>query len=360
MNSAPSPASPALVLLADHRLREEIRRIAAAADRPLDEQPGPVGRPLWAAAELVILDTVSAQQCAAAGLARRPGVLLMTVGEPGLAEWRAAAAVGTDRVYALPQAAEHVIEVFAQRDGRGTGDGLVVAVAGAGGGAGASTLAAAVALTGTGRLRPHTLLVDGDPHGGGLDLLLGIESVAGPRWPDLVIQDGRVAAATLHDALPTAAPGLAVLACARPTGSEAPIEIGTAAVRAVLEAGRAAGDLVVCDVSTQRGRAADQMLDGADLVVLVVPARLRSISAARTAAVHIGRRNPRCRLLVRGPAPGGLHGSEVAAALGLPLLAVVRAQPGLDGDLERGGLRVRRGPLRTAALAVAAELAVAR
>ena len=48
-------------------------------------------------------------------------------------------------------------------------------------------------------------------------LLLGIENTAGLRWSDLVVEDGRVAAGALHDALPCAAPGLAVLSCTRST-----------------------------------------------------------------------------------------------------------------------------------------------
>ncbi|MGB8407721.1 MAG: AAA family ATPase, partial [Mycobacterium sp.] len=40
----------------------------------------------------------------------------------------------------------------------------------------------------------------------------------------------------------------------------------------------------------------------------------------------------------------------VAAMLGLPLLAAMRAEPGLAGVLERGGLQPgRRSPLSTAA-----------
>ncbi|MFG3617458.1 septum site-determining protein Ssd [Nocardia sp. NPDC047654] len=352
--SEPTGPPPALVLIDDDRLREEVRRIAAAAERSLDERTQPVGRHAWTGAPLVILDTEAAREAAAAGYLRRTGVVLVTDGEPGLLDWQAAASVGAERAIALPGAAVGLIEMFAEYGEQRAGDGVVVAVAGAGGGAGASTLAAAVALRAAAEgFRRETLLVDGAPFAGGLDLLLGIENTAGLRWPDLVIEDGRVSATALHGALPIAAPGLAVLSCGRCGAGRLPRELGAAGVRAVIEAGRVAGDFVVCDISGERGPHADQMLDSADLVVLVVPARLRAVAAAEAVSAHIARRNPNQGLIVRGPAPGGLRAPEVAEVLDLPLLAAVRAQSGLAHRLERGGISVRgRGPLRDAADAV--------
>ena len=246
MNSVTAEQPPALTLVSGHRLREEVRRIAAAADRQLAEHSMPIGRYAWTEASLVILDTASAHACAAAGYPRRGGTVLVSEGEPGAEQWEAAIAGGAELVLGLPAAADRLIEVFAEPASSAEGGGAVVAVVGAGGGAGASTLAGAIALTAASiRFRPGTILVDGDPFGGGLDLLLGIESEEGLRWPDLVVEDGRVAAATLRDALPAAAPGLRVLACGRVAPDADPTEIGPGAVRAVLDAGRAAGDLVV-------------------------------------------------------------------------------------------------------------------
>ncbi|MFF0451841.1 septum site-determining protein Ssd [Nocardia africana] len=356
MNSVAAVPPPALVLVGDHRLRDEVRRIAAAADRCLDERSMPVGRHAWAAAALVIIDLGAARTCAAAGYPRRSGVVLVGSGEPDLDHWQAAAAVGAEQVIALPSATETLIEAFAAYAWRDPGDGLVLAVVGAGGGAGASVFAATLALAAAARrFRPRILLVDGDPLGGGIDLLLGIESAPGLRWPDLSVEDGRVAAQALHDALPTAAPGLGVLACSRPAGS-GPDDIGTGAARAVVEAGRGAGDLVVCDISGSRGPHTDHLLDAADLVVFVVPARLRAVAAAGAAVADIRRRNPNQALVVRGPAPGGLRGRDIAEALGLPLLAAMRAQPGLAADLERGGLTLSRGPLAAGAESVLSAL----
>ncbi|MFI5781412.1 septum site-determining protein Ssd [Nocardia sp. NPDC051570] len=352
MNSVAALSPSALVLIADHRLRDEVRRIAAAADRRLDERRSPVGRHAWLGAGSVILDTVNARDCVEAGCPRRAGTILVTAGEPELADWQAAAAIGSDRVIPLPIAAPRLIEAFADHVQRGSGDGVAVALVGVGGGAGASVLAAAVALTAAAaRFRDDTLLVDGDPLGGGLDLLLGIESTAGLRWPDLVVEDGRVAARALHDALPAVTPRLSLLSCGR-VDDGPPGEIGPAAARAVLAAGRAAGELVVCDISAARGPHVDQMLDAADLVVLVAPARLRAVAAARAVTAWIRPRNPNQALVVRGPAPGGLRGAEIADALALPLLSAFRPQPGLPYRVERTGLTNARGPLRTAAEAI--------
>ncbi|MGW0251046.1 septum site-determining protein Ssd [Nocardia goodfellowii] len=347
-------APPALVLVRDTRLRDEVRRIAAATERALDERELPIGRHSWAAAPLIIVDTTVAQAGAEAGYLRRIGVVLVTDGEPGLADWQAAAAVGAELVIALPGTAVRLIEKFAEHAEYRHGDGVVIAIAGATGGAGASILAAATALRSAAqRFRSDTVLLDAAPLGGGLDLLLGLENAPGPRWPDLVIEDGRISAAALHAALPAAAPGLAVLSCGRGGAGRLPVEITPAAVHAVIEAGRAAGDLVICDLSAERGPHADVILDSADLVVLIVPARLRALAAAETLAAYIGTRNPNQGLVVRGPAPGGLRGAEVAELLDLPLLAAVRAQPGLSARLERAGLGLpRRGPLRDAADAV--------
>ncbi|WP_280420715.1 septum site-determining protein Ssd [Nocardia carnea] len=349
-------AEPAvLVVIRDHRLREEVRRVAAAAGRRIEEADPPVARHAWSVAPLVVLDTRAAMECAAVAPPRRNGVVTVTDGEPELGDWQAAAVIGAERVVALPTAAVGLIEKFAEYAEHRAEGGVVIALAGAGGGAGASTLAAAVALrSATSRFRPHTVLVDGVPHGGGLDLLLGIEGAPGLRWPDLVIDDGRVAAAELHSALPVAGAGLSVLSCGRGAGRVNPI--GAAAVHAVLEATRGAGDLVVCDISSERGPHVDRILDAADLVVLVVPARLRAVAAAEAVARWIADRNPNQGLVVRGPAPGNLRGHEIAGVLELPLLAAVRAQPGLGARLERGGLRLPRGPLRTACDAVLAVL----
>src|SRR5699024_11548525 len=68
------------------------------------------------------------------------------------------------------------------------------------GDAGASVLACA--LAGRAGADHSTVLVDADPLGGGLDLVLGAEQVPGPRWTDLSASRGQLRPSTLADALP--------------------------------------------------------------------------------------------------------------------------------------------------------------
>jgi secretion/DNA translocation related CpaE-like protein len=321
----------------------------------------------------VIVDTPAAIRCVADRLPRRPGVLLVTTGEPDLSDWRHATAIGAEHVLVLPDKSATLVEALGDYPAEGGGSGSVLAVIGGRGGAGASVFAAALALRAAARAatasgggepadRPHTLLVDGDPVGGGLDLLLGLEDRAGLRWPGLVVESGRVSASALHRALPEFAPAGSVLSFDRPPAAVGPGRaepppgadgarggMSATAVESVLNACRDAGDLVVCDVPRDRGAPAEAMLEAADLVVLMIPADLRSVMAAGWTASYVAARNPNQGLVVRGPAPGGLRVERVTGALGLPLLAAMRPQPRLAERLDHGGLRTARGPLGRAA-----------
>ncbi|GGM65404.1 ATPase AAA [Longimycelium tulufanense] len=299
----------------------------------------------------MLLDGYAATDCAAGALPRRHGVLVFCSGEPPPPVWQAAVAVGAERVLALPAAESWLISRFADAiESPGPVVGRILAVCAGRGGAGASVLAAAVAAAAAHR-GSRTLLVDCDPHGGGLDLLLGIEERQGPRWPVLALTGGRVAAASLHATLPTVQLGdaaLTVLSCDRSGKGPSP-----AAVAAVLEAGRRAGDTVVCDLPRYPTDAALTVLGRADLTVLLVPAEVRACAAASGVARAALEHGARLGLLVRGPAPGGLTPADVATALDLPLLAATRPEPGLERALDRGRLPLRRrGPLAGAARAV--------
>jgi hypothetical protein len=101
----------------------------------------------------------------------------------------------------------------------------------------------------------------------------------------------------------------------------------------------------------------EAVLDAADLVVVVAPADVRSCAAAAALAPWVSAANPNSGVVVRGPSPGGLRSADVARIVGLPLLAAMRAQPGVTGALERGGLQLRRrSPLATASRHVLAML----
>lgn len=217
--------------------------------------------------------------------------------------------------------------------------GHAVAVVGGCGGAGASLLAVALA-----QAAGDALLVDLDPWGGGIELLLGGENTPGLRWPDLALQGGRLNWAAVRDALPRHR-GVSVL-----SGTRRGHEVDAGPVHAVVDAGRRGAVSVICDLPRRFTDAAQAALGAADLVVVVSRCDVRACAATGALAPVLAAVNPNVGLVVRGPSPGGLRAAEIAGITGLPLLAAIKAQPQLGAQVERGGLRLGR----RSALAVAA------
>jgi len=204
-------------------------------------------------------------------------------------------------------------------------------------------------------LDAESLLIDGDPWGGGLDLVLGIEAEPGLRWPDLSSAGGRLSYPALRDALPRRR-GISLLSGSRVlSGDPCSNDIRSNDIRplplaAVIDAGSRAGVTVVCDVARQPTAAAETALAAADLVVLITTADVRSCAASAAIAQWVSAGNPNTGVLVRGPSPGGLRPIDIGRIVGLPVLASMRPEPGIRPRLERGGLRLRRrSPLAGAA-----------
>jgi len=345
-----------LVLAEDTDLLDDLLRLAAAAGCELHRVADAVAlRRDWGTAPLVLLDPAGVARCAAAVPPRRPGVLVVCAGEPPPQLWPHAVAVGAERVVSLPRDEEWLVAALTDAvETPGPGRGRVLALLGGRGGAGASTLAAAVAVTAA-RRGDRTLLVDCDPLGGGLDLALGLETADGLRWPELALGSGRVAASSLRAALPATECGdtpLTVLSCDRSGRAPAPD-----AVAAVVDSARRAGETVVCDLPRHLPEFALVALDRADLVLLVVPADVRSCAAASVTATRLAERGARLGLVVRLPAPGGLTPGDVSRALGCPVLACVRDDPAVGKVLDHGRLPGRRGTLSRVARRVLDALA---
>lgn len=342
-------SSAVLAVLTDPAVRDEVDRMAAAVGvRVVHAGCGPaVSRKSWAAAAAVLLDEAGAQRCERAALPRRPRVIVLTAAEPATATWVSAIAVGAQRVLRLPGQDQELIRELADatesvRDEGPRGD--VIAVLGGCGGAGASLFAAGLAHAAT-----DALLVDLDPWGGGLDLLVGAETVPGLRWPDLALRGGRLNWSAVREALPRHR-GISVL-----SGTRRAYELEPGPVDAVVDAGRRGGVTVVCDLPRRLTDAGQAALDGADLVVVVSPCQVRACASTAAMAPPLAALNPNLGLVVRGPSPGGLRAGEVADIAGLPLLASMKAEPRLADQLERGGLR----PGRRSALAAAARRVLA-
>lgn len=314
----PPPPRP-LVASADEDLLDDLLRLLAAAGaEPEVATGGPALRRAHREAPLVLLGADVLASAPVRGLPRRPGVVVVAVGEPPAPVWAAAVEQGAERVAVLPADEGWLVSRVASALRRPVDRGRLAVVGGSCGGAGVSTLAAALALTaapgGDG-----VLLVDTDGWGGGLDLLLGAERDEGLRWPDLAGLRGRVAGDALMAALPEVG-GVSLLAASRSAPGEVPPE----ALTAVVEAARAGGWPVVVDLPRTAGpEVAAAVLAEADLAVLVVPARLRAASAARLLVEPGGDGRPAAwsaaQLVVR-PVPGGLSAGDVADVVGRPVL----------------------------------------
>jgi secretion/DNA translocation related CpaE-like protein len=338
-----------LAALAEPVLRDEVDRVAAAVGVRVVHagSASPVSRKTWSVAAAVVLDEAAASRCAHTGLPRRAHVIVVTGGEPTPATWAAAIEVGARHVLRLPVQERDLVRELADagesaRDNSARGE--VVAVIGGRGGAGASLFAAALAQAAT-----DPLLVDLDPWGGGIDLLMGGETTPGVRWPDLALQGGRLNWSAVREALPRHR-GISML-----SGTRRGFELDAGAVDAVVDAGRRGGATVVCDLPRRLTDAAQTALDTADLVVVVSQCDVRSCAATTTIAPVLAGINPNVGLVVRGPSPGGLRADEVAAIAAVPLLASMKPDPRLAEQLEHGGLRLRR----RSALAAAARRVLA-
>lgn len=344
----PPASAGVLAALTDAELREGLDRVAAAVGvRVVHVGGSVVSRKTWSAAAAVVLDAAAADRCALTALPRRAHVSVLTAVEPTAATWMAAIAVGAQHVLRMPAQEDELICNLAEAAESAREDGPrgeVLGVIGGCGGAGASLLAVALALAAR-----DALLVDLDPWGGGIDLLVGGETAPGLRWPDLALQGGRLNWSAVRDALPRHR-GISML-----SGTRRSCELDAAPVEAVVDAGRRGGVTVVCDLPRRLTDAAQAALHAADLVVVVSPCDVRACAATAAMAPVLAAINPNVGLVVRGPSPGGLRAAEVADIAGLPLLASMRAEPQLAGRVEKGGLR----PGRRSALTVAARRVLA-
>ena len=276
-----------LMVVTDEALLDEVLRLAAAVGCELQRAPDVLAaRPAWSRAPLVLVD----EEALAHELPRRPGLLLVTKGAPPGSVWQRAFDAGIERVVPLPDREADLVGALADiAEGPTIPGGCVIGVVGGRGGAGASSFAAALALTASGD-GSGALLIDCDPLGGGLDMVLGAETADGVRWPALGLDGGRISMPALREALPEHqhhGRRLPFLSCddsgAGPT---------RAALASVVDAGRRAGTAVVCDLPRHLGPAAEAVLARADLIVMVVPAEVRACASARRVAAHIQGRLP--------------------------------------------------------------------
>jgi secretion/DNA translocation related CpaE-like protein len=341
------PSDPAdrhrpLLVTADPDLLDDILRLGAAAGVDIDVAHDPAGARLgWSNAAVVLVGDDVAVALGRASMRRRAGVVLVGRDLDNGNIWKRAVAVGAEHVALLPDAEPWLIARMGDAVDGCAVRGLTIAVIGGRGGAGASTLAAALAITAM-RGGRRVMLVDADPYGGGADLLFGGEHAAGLRWSDIAGANGRIGGEELHAALPHIGE-LAVLSYDRGD----PLDLRADAMSSVLAAAARVCDLVVADLPRHVDDAAGVVLGASDLVLLLVPAEVRAVAAAARIAGEVTKVADDVRVVVRGPAPGGLAAVDVANALGLPLVGRLKAEPNLGASLERGEAPAGqgRGPL---------------
>ncbi len=322
----PGPASgrpgKPLIVTEDADLLDDLLRLCAAAGATPEVHHGvPEPRGSWEAAPLVLVGDDAARRVRGAG--RRGGVVLVGRDQDDSGVWRRAVEIGADHVLMLPDGEQWLVDRIADvAEGVGR-PALTVGVIGGRGGAGASTLACALAVTAA-REGLRTLLVDGDPLGGGLDVVLGGEAAAGLRWPAFAGSRGRLGSGALEESLPELH-SLRVLSWDRGDSVAVPPQ----AMRAVLAAARRRGGAVVVDLPRRIDDGVAEALAQLDVGLLVVPAELRAVAAARQVASAVQLLLRDLRVTVRGPYAPGLDDREVARLLDLPLVGEVPVEPGL-------------------------------
>jgi secretion/DNA translocation related CpaE-like protein len=350
-------ANRPVAFVADETLLDDLLKLAAAAGCDLERVPdAAAARQRWSGAPLILLDQTGVTECVRHSVPTRHSIVVVATDPEPPELWKQAMEIGAERVITLPGAEPWLVDALADAaEGPASNAGKVLAVLGARGGAGASVFTVAVGLTAL-KAGDNALLIDCDPRGGGLDVVLGAEAEAGYRWPDMHLSAGRVAVSSLRSSLPRRRRGnaqLTLLSGARKGEGPAPD-----AVAAIVEAGRRAGEVVVCDVPRQLEPAAWSAIDRADLTVIVTPAEVRAAVTAKQLAQELTDRGAKPQLVVRGPSPGGLRPDEIAASAGVPLLTTMRPEPQLAQSLERGTFHPRtNGPLAGAARATLTELA---
>ncbi|GGV19729.1 septum site-determining protein Ssd [Streptomyces spectabilis] len=351
--SPPSDGRPGapLIVTEDADLLDDLLRLCAAAGaRPevhhgVPERGG--GRDTWTSAPLVLVGDDAVDRVRRA--ARRRGVVLVGRDQDDSDVWRRAVEIGAEQVLVLPDGEQWLVDRIADvAEGVGR-PALTIGVIGGRGGAGASTLACALAVTAA-RARRRTMLIDADPLGGGLDVLLGGETADGLRWPAFAQSRGRVGGGALEESLPELH-DLRVLSWDR--GDT--VAVAPQAMRAVLAAARRRGGVVVVDLPRRVDETVGEALAQLDLGLLVVPRELRAVAGACRVASAVGMVLRDLRVVAatgrsgRGALDGGegLDAGEIARLLQLPLVGELPWEHGLTKGLDAGrppgGLT--RGPL---------------
>ncbi|TIC78582.1 septum site-determining protein Ssd [Nocardioides sp. GY 10127] len=337
--ATPTPGH-AEVLLAtrDPSLVAEVGRLAAAVGvgvSLVEDAAGVLRR--WRAASVVLLGEDLLEEIVLLRPRPRPGVHVLARADRLEGCYRWALDLGATSAVPVPGAGDALADLLADVEEEPR-PGRVVGVLGGSGGVGVTTFACALAQVASDDAA--ALVVDADPTGPGCDRVLGLDHVPGVRWEDLGGTDGRLGARALREAVPSRG-GLGVLSFGPVRDEDVAGPPRAPLLREVVDAARRGHDLVVLDLP--RAVPDRDLATRCDLLLLVVrPDLLGAASARRVAG----------RVRALAPTGGLVRGAPVderalAAAVGVPLLARVGEQRGLEEsvDLGLGPARTRRGAL---------------
>ncbi|MGF6833583.1 secretion/DNA translocation related CpaE-like protein [Paenarthrobacter sp. TE4293] len=339
----PQDTAGILLVSADPYLQEEAKRIVAAAGGSLstavDVTDSVHG---WDSADVVLVGS-DVRELPPRG---RPPTVLLGRASDGDGLWKLAAALGAERVAVLPEAAGWLAEHLSMSGSPDPG-GMVMGVIGGCGGAGATTtaiwLAQAAADHGV-----STMLIDGDPWGGGLELAVTAEDIPGLKWPDFAETRGSLDPGQFRDSLPFAG-GFAYLSW---PGTREPIHSPDAgAVAAVMDAARRSFELILVDIG-RSGEGVRNLAWDCDRMVLLVTAHLKSAVAAGRILSELPPMD--AGLVVRGSSASLVDAGLIADSLGLPLLGVLPEVRGVDAGTDMGRVLDygRRKPVNRFAMSV--------
>jgi secretion/DNA translocation related CpaE-like protein len=337
------PAVAVALVTRDPRLTAELTRLCAAPAVELQVATDRAGVLRgWRTADLVVVDVEMAEALQSGPAPRRADVVVVADDAERVEVWRAAARLGAAEVLTFPADERVLLErITGLADRAGEPRARTIGVVAGAGGAGASTLAVSICLA-RAQAGASVTLLDADPAGGGVDLLLGAESAGGARWPDLASTRGSVAPEALDQVLPRVQ-GVRFLSCGRDSAADLAVD----AMAAVLPAARRSADLVVVDLPRRLDPAAEIAVAACDGLLVVTTARVRAVAATATVVATLAGVCADLALVVRTHHRSRLRPGEVSAALGLPLAGVLETDDTLATAADCGDLAaaVRRSRL---------------
>lgn len=310
--------SPAIVVTADHRLIHLSQASAAVSGATISvvSQIEDL-RSRWRTASAILIGSDLIEKVVSWSLPKRGGIFLIGESHSYEVLCRWSVPLGASVIH-LPDGAKWLSRVIGgyAKDVRSA---KVVAVRSGAGGVGASTLTMGLALAAI-RASRSVALVDADPLGGGLDLLLGAENTPGWRWDKLRSAVGQIADIT--PMLPKAE-GITVVSMERGT----PTPVPDAALESVVDCLARSHDLVVIDPG--------RVTRGFPMVqrnVIISSQAVRSLAATRDL---LGSMNlPQSALVIRKG--GSVGANDAAQALEIPIIAVIPHLPELARLADRG------------------------